>query len=93
MFIQISESQVGRAIRTKRWKYSVRAPQGRGNRDSGSDVYVEDFLYDLERDPHERTNLVTAPAQAAIRAHLAERLKRHMAKAGEQVPRILPASK
>ena len=25
VFIQISESQVGRAVRTKRWKYSIRA--------------------------------------------------------------------
>ena len=66
VFIQISESQVGRAIRTKRWKYSVRAPGRQGNRDSGSDEYVEDFLYDLEKDPHERSNLVADPALAPV---------------------------
>jgi arylsulfatase A-like enzyme len=92
VFIQISESQVGRAIRTKRWKYSVRAPGRQGNRDSGSDEYVEDFLYDLEKDPHERSNLVADPALAPVRAQLAERLKHRMAGAGEPVPRILPAS-
>ena len=81
----------GAIIRTKRWKYSVRAPDRQGNRDSGSDVYVEDFLYDLEKDPHERNNLVADPAMAKIRAQLAEKLKHHMVKAGEQVPRILPA--
>ena len=91
VFIQISESQVGRAIRTKRWKYSVRAPERQGNRDSGSEVYVEDFLYDLEKDPHERNNLVADGALAAVRAQLAEKLKRHMVKAGEPAPRILPA--
>jgi len=91
VFIQISESQVGRATRTKRWKYSVRAPERNGNRDSGSDVYVEDFLYDLEKDPHERNNLVTDPALAAVRAELAQRLTHRMANAGESVPRILPA--
>ena len=40
VFIQISETQVGRAIRTKRWKYSVWAPERKGNRDSGSDVAI-----------------------------------------------------
>lgn len=90
--IQISESQVGRAIRTKKWKYSVRAPGLRGNRDSGSDEYVEDFLYDLDKDPHDRSNLVADPALGQVRAQLAERLKHRMAQAGEQVPRILPAS-
>ena len=91
VFIQISESQVGRAIRTKRWKYSVRAPDRQGSRDSGSDTYVEDFLYDLEKDPHERNNLVADPSMAAVRSQLAERLKYRMIKAGEQVPRTLPA--
>ena len=83
---------MGRAIRTKKWKYSVRAPGLQGSRDSGSDEYVEDFLYDLEKDPHERSNLVADPALARVRAQLAERLKHRMAEAGEQVPRILPAS-
>lgn len=92
VFVQISESEVGRAIRTKKWKYSVRAPEGKGSRDSGSKVYVEDFLYDLEKDPHERNNLVAARAMAEIRAQLAEKLKRYMARAGEQVPQILPAT-
>jgi len=58
VFIQISESQVGRAVRTWRWKYSVVAPGKSGWEDSASDHYVEDFLYDLEADPYELTNLV-----------------------------------
>ena len=53
---------------------------------------MEDFLYDLEKDPHERNNLVADRALAVVRAELAEKLKRCMAKAGEQVPRILPAT-
>ena len=48
VFLQISESQVGRAIRTKKWKYSVRAVDKDPWKDMGSDVYVEDCLYDLE---------------------------------------------
>lgn len=90
VFLQISESQVGRAIRTKRWKYSVYAPDKDGNQDPASDCYVEQYLYDLDVDPHERNNLVADPAYAEIRAQLAGTLKRRMAEAGEAVPTISP---
>lgn len=69
VFLQISESQCGRAIRTRRWKYSVRAPEKSGS-DPSSDVYVEDFLYDLEADPHERNNLIADQAFRDIRKDL-----------------------
>lgn len=90
VFVQISESHCGRAIRTKRWKYSVRAPEKTGG-DPDSDTYVEDFLYDLEADPHERTNLVGDPALADVRQTLAQTLKRRMVAVGEKEPRVLPA--
>lgn len=90
VFLQISESQVGRAIRTKKWKYSVRADADGWN-DSGADTYYEDFLYDLETDPHERCNLVESPDHEPVRRMLAERLKQRMKAAGEKVPAILPA--
>jgi len=90
VFLQISESHCGRAIRTKRWKYSVRAPDKTGQ-DPASDVYVEDFLYDLEDDPHERHNLVDSPAHAEIRRDLAATLIRRMVKAGETAPVIMPS--
>jgi uncharacterized sulfatase len=89
VFVQISESQVGRAIRTARWKYGVTAPGKQGGRDPGSDCYVEQYFYDLEADPHERNNLVGEPRYAEVRATLAETLKRRMAEAGEDVPVIL----
>lgn len=91
VFLQISESQVGRAIRTNRWKYSVTAPEADARFGSRSDVYVEDFLYDLDDDPHERNNLVRDPAYAAVRADMAERLIKRMEKAGESAPEIKPA--
>lgn len=91
VFVQISESHVGRAIRTKRWKYSVRAPGKSGGKHMNSDVYVEDYLYDLEADPHERNNLVKDPKYVEVRAQLAATLKRRMVLAGESEPEIRPA--
>jgi arylsulfatase A-like enzyme len=90
VFVQISESQVGRALRTRRWKYGVTAPDSHGRRDAGSDRYVEQHLYDLEADPHERNNLVADPRTAELRATLAEALKRRITEAGERAPVILP---
>jgi len=88
VFLQISESQVGRAVRTARWKYSVSAPDRSGWNDAASDSYVEEFLYDLAFDPHERVNLVRDPSFAGVRAQLRARLLRRMAAAGERKPEI-----
>jgi arylsulfatase A-like enzyme len=90
VFLQISESQCGRAIRTKHWKYSVRAPDKTGQ-DPESDIYVEDFLYDLDADPHERHNLVDSDTHVEIRRELKDILIRRMVEAGESAPVILPA--
>ena len=89
VFLQISESQVGRAIRTKKYKYSVRADAD-GWRNSKSDTYYEDYFYDLESDPFEQNNLVNDSSYKAVRAELAERLKMRMKEAGEEIPQILP---
>lgn len=89
VFVQISESQVGRAIRTPRWKYAV-AARADGWTERGADMYYEQFLYDLEQDPCERRNLVSEPAYRERRAELATLLKRCMERAGEPVPEILP---
>jgi len=86
VFIQISESQVGRCVRTSKWKYSIRA-DAREHR-GGAEVYYEDCLYDLENDPHERGNLAEDPAFAEIRGELAALLLRKMEQAGEPRPEI-----
>jgi len=91
VFLQISESHCGRAIRTRRWKYSVRAPDKTGQ-DPASDLYVEDFLYDLEADPYERHNLVDSPAHTEVRRELADILIRRMEAASETAPVIRPAN-
>jgi len=93
VFMQISESQVGRAIRTKKWCYSVYAPDKQGGRDADSDRYVEQYLYDYENDPHEKNNLVSDPAYLSVRAELAGVLRQRMTEAGEAVPVIEQAGK
>lgn len=89
VFIQISESQVGRALRTKRWKYSVRAPFKSPWANYDSDVYLEEFLYDLESDIFEQNNLIKDPEFTEIKKELSSLLKVKMAEAGENVPEII----
>ena len=88
-FVQISEAQVGRAVRTGRWKYGVDAPDKSGREDVGSDTYVEQYLYDLQADPYELTNLVDLESHAEVRAVMRERLIRRMEGAGEEAPNIV----
>ena len=87
-FLQISESQVGRAIRTKRWTYSVSAPGLDGWKVPSSDHYVEEYLYDNAADPHQLNNLVREPSLDDVRAGLAATLRRRMVEAGEREPVI-----
>lgn len=91
VFIQISESQVGRAIRTVRWKYSVHAPDRDGWHDAASESYVEEFLYDLQADPYELTNLIGFESHQKVTVLLRERLIGRMVAAGEAAPTIEPA--
>ena len=91
VFLQISESQVGRAIRTRKWKYAVRDYSKDGWKDSESDRYEEDFLYDLENDPHEKHNLVLDPGYVPVRKELCGLLAARMVQAGEREPVIVPA--
>lgn len=88
VFVQISESQVGRAIRTPRWKYSATAPAADGWHDPDAAAYVDDLLYDLDDDPYELHNLAGDPAYAEVTAALRERLVSRMVEAGEPAPVI-----
>jgi arylsulfatase A-like enzyme len=88
IFIQISESQVGRAVRTRRWKYSVVAPDLDGWTQPASPHYVEEYLYDLEADPHELTNLIGFASHQEVSRVLRQRLIQRMLAAGETEPII-----
>jgi arylsulfatase A-like enzyme len=90
-FVSLRYSQVGRAIRTKRWKYGVTAPDGDGWNQAGSERYVEDILYDLEADPHELVNLAGHVEYREVADSLRERLLSRMQQAGEPKAVIEPA--
>lgn len=80
IFMQISESQIGRAVRTDRWKYSVSAK----NADKAfAECYYEDCLYDLEADPYEKNNLIKDSRYENERKMLRSILLEYMQKASE----------
>ncbi len=53
---------------------SVQVLNGNGGAAAASDRYADDFLYDMEQDPHQLNNVVTDPAYAQVKAELRERL-------------------
>ena len=92
VFAQISEAQVGRAVRTHRWKYGVDAPGGQGRDVAGADLYEEQYLYDLQADPYELNNLVGHESHREVAQVMRERLLRRMEEAGEARPHIKEAA-
>lgn len=91
VYVQISESQCGRAIRTDKYKYSVSVPgMIAGVSKKASKVYFEDFLYDLEKDPNEKDNLIRNKNYTEIKLHLREMLLKEMEKAEGVRAKILP---
>ncbi|MCI8677026.1 MAG: sulfatase-like hydrolase/transferase [Lawsonibacter sp.] len=74
IFAQISESRVGRCIRTARYTYSVYAPGVNGGEAAAASRYSDDFLYDMEKDPHQLNNVVADPAYLQVKEELRSRL-------------------
>lgn len=91
VYVQISEAEVGRAVRTRRWKYGVSAPHADPHRDAGAGRYGEAHLYDLLADPYELDNLAGLESHAGVAGVMRERLRRRMAAAGEGSAEIEPA--
>lgn len=89
IFVQISEAQTGRAVRTHRWKYGVNAP---GVKDAWAPSFEEQYLYDLQADPYELTNLIHAESHRPVAEVMQQRLLRRMVAAGEQQPTIASAA-
>jgi arylsulfatase A-like enzyme len=93
VFVQISEAECGRAVRTQRWKYGVSKPGqvGHWTTDAASDEYAEAYLYDLEYDPYELTNLIGYESHQAVAAMMRARLLRWIAAIEGAEPDILLA--
>jgi arylsulfatase A-like enzyme len=82
VFIQISESMTGRALRTSEWTYVVVRPDGKSM--ASSPDYEEYQLYNLYDDPHQLVNLAGRTGTREISRLLRERLLQRMLEAGEQ---------
>lgn len=87
-FIQISESQCGRAIRTKDFTYSVSSPLPLS---SSANIYFEDYLYDNRVDNAQKNNLIKSKEFAEVRKKLKKLLKEQILKIEGKEPLILPA--
>ncbi len=85
VFIQISESHIGRAVRTKDWKYSARAI-GSGWHKPKAVHYFDDYLYDLKNDPCEKNNLVKDENYSKVLHQMRTLLTHEMVNAGEKAP-------
>lgn len=88
IYVEISESQVGRAIRTHRWKYCVVAKDQNGWQTPTAECYTETALYDLMADPYELNNLIGYESHQEVARVMRERLLRRMQAAGEALPEI-----
>lgn len=86
-YIQISETQCGRAIRTKDFTYSVSSPLPLS---SSSFVYFEDYLYDNSIDKTQKNNLIKSKEYKEIRHSLKELLLNELKKYEGKTPKILP---
>lgn len=69
-FIQISETQIGRAIRTHRYAYSVSGGKLIGLFKPSLKKYREEFLYDNMTDPHQQNNLIKSKEHKSIKEQL-----------------------
>lgn len=77
VLVQISESQIGRALRTPTHTYAAKAPTRNplaGHLHPDADHYAGTHLYDNASDPHQRHNLVDDHDAAGLRHELAARL-------------------
>lgn len=89
--IQISESMVARAIRTKEWTYCVADPTLKPFEVSHSMHYTEYQMYDNYRDPAQLVNLAGRKQYEKIAETLRAELLKMIVASGEPEPIISPA--
>lgn len=74
IFMQISESQLGRAIITEDYTYSVKKPFSFGFKNAKSNFYKEDLLYDNKKDKAQHNNLIKNSEYKQIKKQLRKTL-------------------
>lgn len=89
-YIQISESTVGRALRTAEWTYVVEDKSADIKTASASKRYTETMLYNQFADPAEQTNLIGNKRVKEATDKLRELLLAKMEAAGEARAEIVP---
>jgi len=89
--IQISESMVGRAIRTKEWTYCVADPNLRGGANQSSTEYQEYVMYNNFSDPAQLVNLAGRRPFQDVADQLRKELVDFIVASGERAPTITPA--
>ncbi len=72
IFMQISESQLGRAIITDKYTYSIRKPFSFGLTKAKSKIYKEDLLYDNEKDKAQHKNVIRKSEYKQVKKQLRE---------------------
>ncbi|MDE6614530.1 MAG: sulfatase-like hydrolase/transferase [Clostridia bacterium] len=70
IFMQISESQLGRAIITDKYTYSVKRPLSMGLEKASSKIYKEALLYDNTKDKAQHKNLIKDKAYKEVKKEL-----------------------
>lgn len=88
-FAQISESKCGRCIRTEDYLYAVYAPNINGGDIAASDIYADDYLYDLHKDPIQLNNVVTNPEYTYVKNKMRKKLLDWIYKAEGVIPKIV----
>ncbi|MEM8738967.1 MAG: sulfatase-like hydrolase/transferase [Planctomycetota bacterium] len=90
-YVQVAEMCWGRAVRTKRWKYIVRADAEDFDTDNPGvfTEYREAELYDLKHDPHELTNLIAEASHTPVRRVMRGRLERWLDELNEPAATIV----
>lgn len=91
VFIQISQSMVGRALRSAEWTYCVADTQKDPFHAEFGRNYTEYLLYNNFGDPAQLTNLIGRPEYSKISGQLRAQLLEQMKTAGEPEATIQPA--
>ena len=90
--VQLSESQIGRALRTRTHTFAAaaatRSPRA-AHRESQAETYVATHLYDNVSDPAQSNNLVGDRSTALLRAELARQLAAEIERAEGVRPTVL----